>query len=139
MIDYDKFEKSLKHLQLQYENYKTIDQQPNLSQLEKEAIAESVIHRFEICYDCLWKVLKRYLTEELGIPEMPNSPKPIFQIAFENMLFLNILQWKEYADVRINTSLNYTNSETFNTFCLVNKFIPDVINLYEKISGKKWS
>ncbi len=139
MIDYDKFEKSLKHLQLQYENYSTIDRQPNLSQLEKEAIAESVIHRFEICYDCLWKVLKRYLTEELGIPEMPNSPKPIFQIAFENMLFSNILQWKEYADARINTSHDYSNQKALNALNLMDTFVLNAINLYEKMSGNKWN
>ncbi len=78
MIDYDKFEKSLKHLQLQYNNYKTLDGREDLGQLDKEAIAESVIQRFEVCYDSLWKVLKRYLTEELGIPDMPNSPKNYF-------------------------------------------------------------
>ena len=68
MIDYDKFEKSLKHLQLQYDNYKTLDEREDLSRLDKEAIAESVIQRFETCYDSLWKVLKRYLVEVLGIP-----------------------------------------------------------------------
>ena len=139
MIDYDKFEKSLKHLQLQYENYKTIDRQPNLNQLEKEAIAESVIHRFEICYDCLWKVLKRYLSEEFGIPEMPNSPKPIFQIAFENLLFSNVLQWKKYADARINTSHDYSNLKALNALNLMDTFIPNAINLYEKMSGNTWN
>ncbi|GAB1353718.1 hypothetical protein MASR1M12_24560 [Erysipelotrichia bacterium] len=95
MIEYDKLQKSLKHLQLQFENYRTFDSsQPKLLQ---EAVAESVIQRFEICYDCMWKTLKRYLIEELGIPEVPNSPKPVFRLAFENDLFAApVERWLEF-------------------------------------------
>lgn len=74
MIDYSKFRSSLKRLEEQNGNYRQAN--PALSGLDREAIAESVIQRFETCYDCLWKVLKRYLTYELGVPETPNSPKP---------------------------------------------------------------
>ena len=38
-------------------------------------MAESVIRRFEICYDTLWKVLRRLLIEELGIAEIPKQPQ----------------------------------------------------------------
>ncbi|MBX9893637.1 MAG: nucleotidyltransferase substrate binding protein [Nitrosomonas sp.] len=69
MIDYQYFQKSLNHLQAQFLNYQSLD--PALPKLMQEAVAESVIQRFEVCYDCLWKVLKRYLVEVLGIPEVP--------------------------------------------------------------------
>ena len=90
MIDYDKYEKSLKHLELQFANYQEIAARSDLNTLDREAVKESVIQRFETSYDCLWKTLKRYLVEELGVPEMPNSPKPVFRIAFENKLITNI-------------------------------------------------
>ena len=73
MIDYGKFILSLKRLEEQYENYRTLD--ASLPFLTQEAIAESVMRRFKACYDCLWKVLKRYLIEGLGIADVPNSPK----------------------------------------------------------------
>ncbi len=79
MIDYDKFRKALRHLDEQFENYRTLD--PGQPALIREAVAESVVQRFETCYDCLWKVLKRYLAEELGLPDLPNSPKPLFRLA----------------------------------------------------------
>ncbi len=69
MINYDKFTKSLKHLELQNENYQNLDE--SLPPLMKEAVAESVIQRFETCYDRLWKVLKRYMDKHLGLPELP--------------------------------------------------------------------
>ncbi|MDP1550081.1 MAG: nucleotidyltransferase substrate binding protein [Nitrosomonas sp.] len=110
MIDYEHLQKSLSHLEEQFLNYQSLD--PALPRLMQEAVAESVIQRFEISYDCLWKVLKRYLAEELGIPEVPNSPKPIFRLAAENNLLVTpIEQWLGYADARINTTHDYSGEK----------------------------
>ena len=139
MIDYSMLEKSLKHLKAQYTNYLTIDSRTDLGTLEKEAIKESVIQRFETCYDTLWKTLKRYLNEGLGIPEVPNSPKPIFRIAAENKLLKsNTEQWLQYADARIYTSHNYSEEKAEEAVLLMRWFIPDAIDLLEKMTGSPW-
>lgn len=139
MIDYGKFQKSLKHLEEQYKNYLTVDEKPYLSAIDKEAIAESVIQRFETCYDALWKVLKRYLNEELGVPEVPNSPKPIFRIAAENKLFnTDEAQWIKYADARIGTSHDYSGEKAENALALMNSFIEDAIDLYITMTNGTW-
>lgn len=137
MIEYDKLQKALKHLELQYENYKSInDSQPELIQ---EAIAESVIQRFETCWDCLWKVLKRYLELELGLPEVPNSPKPILRMASENNLFVSsIEQWIAYADARIDTSHDYSGEKAQDALALMGDFVDDAIGLYQTLSGESW-
>jgi len=136
MIDYTKFEKSLRHLKAQFENYKTLDSRDDLGQLEKEAIIESVIQRFETCYDSLWKVLKRYLSEELGIADLPNSPKPVLQIAFENKLFnTGIKQWMKYADARVDTAHDYSENKALQALELMGDFIDDAIDLYITMSG----
>lgn len=59
MIDYDRLGKSLKRLEGQYENWRGASGRPELTEVDREGIAESVIHRFETCYDTLWKTLKR--------------------------------------------------------------------------------
>lgn len=139
MIDYEKFEKSLKHLELQNNNYQNLDERTDLGTLEKEAIAESVIQRFETCYDTLWKVLKRYLNEELGLPELPNSPWPLFQIAAENKLLTSdVVQWKKYVDARIGTSHDYSGEKAENALELMNDFIGDAIDLYIIMTGSTW-
>jgi nucleotidyltransferase substrate binding protein (TIGR01987 family) len=139
MIDYSMLIKSLKHLEAQYNNFLTISFRTDLGTLEKEAIKESVIQRFETCYDTLWKTLKRYLNEELGIPEIPNSPKPIFRIAAENKLLQsNVEQWLQYADARIYTSHNYSEEKAEEAVLLMNFFIPDAINLLKKMTGSTW-
>ena len=137
MIEYDKFQLSLKRLEEQYENHQHGD--PERSELDREGIAESVIQRFETCYDCLWKVLKRYLTEELGVAETPNSPKPIFRVAHENYLLASPLeQWLRYADARIDTSHDYDGEKALNCLALVPDFIDDAIGLYQTMSGATW-
>ena len=137
MIDYEKFSKALKHLELQYVNYQNLD--PDLSELLKEAVSESVIQRFETCYDCMWKVLKRYLVEELGIPDVPNSPKPILRIANENRLLVSpIDQWLEYAEARVDTSHDYSGEKAETALALIGFFIDDSIGLYQIMSGETW-
>ena len=137
MIDYGKFRLSLKRLEQQNENYRR--ENPALSDLDREGIAESVIQRFETCYDCLWKVLKRYLTEALGIAETPNSPKPVLRLANENDLFAAPLEpWLRYADARIDTSHDYDGEKAKACRALVPNFIDDAIGLYQTMSGAAW-
>ena len=137
MIDYGKFRLSLKRLEEQHENYR--EQDPALPDLIREAIAESVVQRFETCYDCLWKVLKRYLIEELGFAETPNSPKAIFRLAHENDLFASSLeQWLQYADGRIGTSHDYDGEKANACLVLMPDFIDDAIGLYQTMTGDTW-
>jgi nucleotidyltransferase substrate binding protein (TIGR01987 family) len=139
MIDYSKFEKALKHLELQNENYKQKKDSPDLAEIDKEAIAESVIQRFETCYDCLWKVLKRYLEEELGIPEVPNSPKGILRLADENKLFTSSLKiWFGYAQARIDTTHDYSEEKAYDALVIMDDFISDAIDLYIVMSQQEW-
>ena len=137
MIDYNKFQKSLKHLERQFKNHQRMDDtQPEIM---REAVAESVIQRFETCYDCMWKVLKRYLIGELGIPEVPNSPKPILRLAFENDLFVSSLeQWLSYAEARTGTSHDYSGIKAETALSLMGDFMDDAIGLYQTMSGNSW-
>ena len=137
MIDYSKFRSSLKRLEEQNGNYRHGN--PALTDLDREGIAESVIRRFEACYDCLWKMLKRYLTETLGVPDAPNSPKPIFRLAHENdLLAAPVDRWLQYADARVDTSHDYDGEKAKACPKLVPNFIDDAIGLYRKLSGTPW-
>lgn len=137
VIDYDKFKKALKHLELQYTNYETLD--PELPELIQEAVVESVIQRFEICYDTLWKILKRYLRDELGIPDVPNSPRKILRLAAENELFVSPADcWMEYAQARVNTAHDYSLKKAQDALKLMHTFIADSRLLLKTMSGETW-
>lgn len=137
MIDFDDFQKALKRLELQQNNVKTLD--PTLPELMQEAVKESVIQRFEACYDCLWKILKRYLIEEKGLPEIPNSPKPILKLAGQNNLFTSSVErWLKYADARTSTAHDYSGEKAGETLLIVGDFIDDAIDLYKTMTGTAW-
>lgn len=138
MIEYDKFQMSLKRLEEQYENYRQTDD--SLPDLTQEAIPESVIKRFETCYDCLWKVLKRYLIEELALADVPNSPKAIFRQAHENSLFAAPLEeWFGYADARIGTAHDYSGEKAQACLDIMGPFIDDAIGLYQTMTEETWN
>ena len=129
---------SLKRLEEQYENYQTMDE--TLPEITQEAIAESVVQRFETCYDSLWKALRRHLQQELGIPEVPTGPKPIFRTANENGLLASpIEQWIDYVDARIGTAHDYSGEKAEQALGLIQDFIDDAIGLYQTMSGETWA
>lgn len=139
MIDYDKLKRSLKHLELQFANYKLAKDRPELTDLDHEAIAESVIQRFETCYDTLWKDLKRYLMEETGLADVPNSPKPILKLAGQNDLFASSVdQWLKYAEARIDTAHDYSGDKAAGALLVIGDFIDDAIGLYQTMTKTTW-
>ncbi len=137
MIDYDNLQKSLQHLQSQHAHYQSLDRE--LPAWMQEAVKESVIQRFETCYDCLWKVLRRYLLEELGMPDVPNSPKPILRIAQENKLLASPAeQWMKYADARVDTAHDYSGQKADSCLELMGDFIADALAIYQAMTGAAW-
>ncbi|MBF0172998.1 MAG: nucleotidyltransferase substrate binding protein [Magnetococcales bacterium] len=139
MIDYSALEKSLRHLERQWDNHQRTQQRSDLADLDREAIAESVIHRFETCYDTLWKGLKRHLIEDLGLTDVPNSPKPLFKLAGRNDLFSSsVEQWLRYADARIATSHDYSGTKAAQALLIIENFLNDARSLYQTMTGMPW-
>ena len=136
-IDYSNFKRSLKNLEMQHEHLLHLS--PDYPSFVREAMAESVIQRFEICYDALWKVLRRHLIEALGIAEIPNSPRPIFRISDENrLLAAGAEQWELYIRTRIDTTHDYDEEKAARAIGVTTEFINDAIRLYTAMTGEAW-
>ena len=87
----------------------------------------------------MWKVLKRYLKNSLGLPDVPSSTKPLFRIANENRLLpTDVAQWLIYADSRVGTSHDYDGEKAKVALDLIGDFVKDVVALYEIMSGESW-
>ena len=79
------------------------------------------------------------MIEELGLADIPNSPKPVFRLAHENHLFAAPLeQWLQYAEARIGTSHDYDSKKAEACLTLMPDFIDDAIGLYQTMSGATW-
>lgn len=137
MVDHSKLRLCLRRLEEQHRNYRTLG--PAEPDLIREGVAESVIQRFETCYDCLWKVLKRHPREALGVAEAPNSPKPVFRVANGNRLLPSpVEQWFRYAKARTETSHDCDGEKAKACLGLVPDFIVDGIEPYRTMSGESW-
>ena len=105
----------------------------------RESVNESVTQRFETCYDCLWKILKRYMEENLGLTKIPAAPKPLCRLAFENGLFSSsVEQWFKYVNARINTAHDYSGEKAKDAILLVDDFLNDAIALYQTMTDTVW-
>jgi nucleotidyltransferase substrate binding protein (TIGR01987 family) len=135
ILDFSQLKLAIENLQEQYVNFCSLNQ--NLQKITQEAVKESIVQRFEICYDILWKILRKYLIKEFGVAEVPSSPNPVFKIAGENKI-LQVKQWLSYAELRTETTHEYGAEILKKAIGEMKSFIEDVINLYEKISGEKW-
>ena len=99
----------------------------------------TVIQRFETCYDCLWKVLRRHLIECIGIPDVPNGPNPAFRLADQNHLLPSSIDgWLAYAQKRIDTTHDYDGEKAVKCLEVVPDFIGDAKALYQTLSGDAW-
>ena len=137
MPEYRNLQKSLKNLETQNENRKNLpSEQP---QYVREALDESVIQRFEVCYDTLLKSLRRYLIDEVRLPSFPPSPRPIFRLAGESeVLDSPVEHWMEYVNLRIGTAHDYSSEKAAAVLERVDDFIADAIGLYQIMTGEVW-
>lgn len=136
LTDTTNLTKALEHLRVQYQNFARSSQRPELTHLDRDALAESVVQRFETAYDCAWKTLKHFLGHEVGLPDLPNSPKPILRIAAEsNVLHSPIENWLSYADARTATAHDYSGKKAEQARELVQQFLEDCQALLISLSA----
>lgn len=138
-MDCNKLQKSLKHLERQLANHKNAALRHELTDIDREAIAESVVQRFRTCYDVLWKHLKRHMTEELGLAELRNSPKPIFKLAAQNALLASTERWLQFADARTSTAHDYSGAKLAAVLDRMDDFVADAIVVYQRMTGASWN
>ena len=136
-INYEKLDKSLGELKAQYGSYVTLDEQ-KLSEVNQRAVKNSVIMCFEICYDTLWKHIKKYL-EESGASELGNSPIPIFRRAYKDSLIDKELHKRlvEYNEIRCGAAHDYSIEKAMRALNKIENFIEDTEAIYRKMTEKK--
>ncbi len=133
--DYEKLEKSLGRLKEQYANYLRLDEQC-LPPITGEAIKESAIKRFDICYDTLLTHLKKFMEEELGLPEVRDVPVEIFRQAKEGGVIDTAMQKQlnAHRKIRNNSAHTYSEEMAKKTLDDIEIFIEDVAEIYQTMT-----
>ena len=122
--NYEKLSQSLQRLKEQYANYTN---KTNRSVLDEEGIKESIIKRFEICHDTLWKHLKKYLQEKEKLSDLPNSPNGVFRKAYETNIIdeTTLSRLMDYNNLRIMTAHDYSEAKAQQSLNKISHFIQD--------------
>ncbi len=137
-IQYDNFQKTLELLDSMNECYNSDNS--SLQWQIKEALSESVVHRFTVCWDCLLKALKRYLSEDAGYPDVPIKPKELIRFAYkEGTITTSPEKWFEYLEARNSCTHEYNYKKAQESIQLINDFIGDAKDLYETMSKETWA
>ena len=135
-INYEKLKRSLEALKEQYRNFLSLDKE-NLSDINKEAVRESVIKRFEICYDTLWKHFKKYLQAEKNFVDLPNSPNGIFRRAFEAAIIDEdrLKRFMNYNELRGLAAYDYSSAKADKALERAGDFIQEAEALYKMMTA----
>ncbi len=96
-----------------YENKK----EQEVMQDEMEIIQSGIIQNFEVCYEISWKLMKKWLEENVGRTEVDGvSRKELFRMAAQNKLIEDIEKWFVFHEARNMTLHDYDGIKADEVF-----------------------
>ena len=104
--------------------------------LEREAVQDSLIKRFEYTLEVAWKTCKRHLEEEGFAEAATGSPKSILRLAAQRNLVENPEAWFGYLRFRQDTSHDYSSDKAEAVLDIAEDFYQDVTKLYQGMTGE---
>lgn len=95
------YEKAVRRLGEVIKEYKKHDETSVINTM----LRDSVVQRFEICYELAWKTMKEYMIEE-GV-QVEIFPKAILKVAYQNKIIHNEEIWLNMIKDRNMASHEY--------------------------------
>lgn len=124
-MNYEKAVLRLQEVLVEYKKNKKIP-------LTNDIYRDSVIQRFEICYELSWKALKEYMTEE-GY-QVETFPKSILKAAYQNSIIHEEDIWLSMIKDRNVASHEYNEAYIVEVVERVeNQYYPQFLRLYEDL------
>ena len=103
----------------------------------QETVRAGVIHSFEIAYEISWKMIKRWLKENIGATYVDGvTRRELFRRAAENRLIIDVDRWMEHHDVRNLASHTYDEQTAQSVFERAVEFAHDVKQLLMALEAR---
>ncbi|MDE0314512.1 MAG: nucleotidyltransferase substrate binding protein [Candidatus Poribacteria bacterium] len=103
----------------------------------QEAVRAGVIQHFEVAYELSWKMLKRWLKENIGAASVDGvTQRNLFRLGAENRLIADVERWMEYHNARNSTSHTYDEDAALNVFTEATEFVHDVKHLLKMLEAR---
>ena len=130
----DNFAKSIRALERSVKAASRLDTSDNDLQ---ETVRAGVIQNFEIAYEQSWKMMKRWLTENIGATYVDGvTRRELFRRAAENRLIIDVDRWMEHHDARNLTSHTYDEETAQSVFERAVEFAYDVKQLLKALEAR---
>ena len=107
----------------------------SISEDMQDILRAGVIQNFEVAYEQSWKMLQRWIKNNLSPEEAehPRTRKELFRIAARKGLIQDPTAWFEYAEARNMTSHTYDENNALSVFETAKKFVLDAEFLLLKL------
>ena len=101
-----------------------------------ETVRAGVIQHFEVAYELSWKMLKRWLKENIGAAAVDGvTQRNLFRLGAENRLIVDVERWMEFHDARNSTSHTYDEDAAYNVFLFATEFVHDAKHLLKMLEA----
>ena len=91
-----------------------------------ETVRAGVIQHFEVAYEQSWKLMQRWLQENIGADYVNGLDRSDFyRLAAENRLISDSARWMDYHRARNATSHTYNEEAAENVFAEATEFVHD--------------
>lgn len=134
-MDYSQLKKAIVRLGEMLNAF--LDETAERGNLEKEAIQDSLVKRFDYTIEMSWKTCKRHLSEEGFAEAKTGSPKSIIRLAAEAGIIADAQPWIAFINARQSTSHDYSEEKADKVLNVVEDFYNAAKELYKSLTGEE--
>ena len=133
-LQLDSLEKAINALE---RSIKTSGSMENWDDDLQDTVRAGVIHNFEVAYELCWKMIQRWLKENVGKTSVDsaNTRRGLFRLAAENHLITDVERWMDYHSRRNDTSHTYDEDRAQSVFDDAREFIHDAKQLFSTLEA----
>lgn len=92
----------------------------------QDTVRAGVIHNFEVAYELCWKMMQRWLGQNIGKTYVDGiTRRDLFRLAAENHLITDAERWMDYHIGRNETSHTYNEATAQSVFVAATEFAHD--------------
>ena len=103
----------------------------------QEAVRSGVIHSFEVTYELSWKMMQRWLKENIGAASVDGvTQRNLFRLSAENHLIADVERWMDYHKARNSTSHTYNEDAAQSVFAEAAEFVHDAKHLLKMLEAR---
>jgi nucleotidyltransferase substrate binding protein (TIGR01987 family) len=102
----------------------------------QDTVRAGVIQNFEVAYEQSWKMMKRWLEENIGSTYVDGvSRRKLFRLAAESHLITDVERWMDYHNRRNQTSHTYDEDTAQSVFEDATEFVNEAKQFFSTLEA----